>query len=59
MVQLFGSVKFKPKILVGLDALDFDGVECESLTPGSGAKSDYLGFGQIDTAIARRKVAMH
>ena len=26
-------------------------IECEGLTSGSGAKRDYLGFGQIDSEL--------
>ena len=44
-------MEIKLKVLVRLDGLHFVAIDCESWTPGSGAKSGYLGFGQIDTEL--------
>ena len=49
--QLFGCIEFELKVLVWLDALHFVAIDCESWTPGSGAKSGYLGLGKIDTEL--------
>ena len=51
MGQRFSCVGFKSEVLVQLNALHFAAIERESLTSGSGAKCDHLGFGAIDTEL--------